>query len=53
MYIKGFEIEQIHTFFIIAAIVQLLVLAEFIIAFLFEARKILAIHIFKINAPKP
>jgi hypothetical protein len=52
MYFKGFSKQNIHHFFILAAIVQLLVMLEFIVAFLLEARRILGIHIFKINPPK-
>jgi hypothetical protein len=53
MYIKGFSVEKIHNFFIFAAVVQLLVLIEFIIGFLVEAKRILGIQIFRINLPKP
>jgi hypothetical protein len=34
MYFKGFNKQNIHHFFILAAIVQLLVMLEFIVAFL-------------------
>ncbi len=51
LYLNNFSKENIYSFFILAAIVQFLVLMEFIVSFLNQAKHILGIKLFKINPP--
>lgn len=53
MYLNDFPVDVIHKFLVAGAVVQLIVLLEFIVAFLNQAKRILSIQIFTIPHKKP